>query len=327
MAATLLGEELETAYQSYTDKFRYIMAANYAASFLGYYDPENLDPLILSIWRLHLLFQAQYQTVSENFYQAFRQSETGSFEPVPFVKKESSYASVITSLMIHGPQAIQRKETLLGKAFTDFTATQQQESVNNVTQELVFRALEAPRDNLMTTMKEDPKVTRYIRKADSGACKFCRMLVSRGAVYLEKSSKFMAHGHCGCSGVPVYKGYKLPEADVQAANEWMAENKGLETKARRQDAVQEELDAGLKKKQVINYIDKYGREASRTTYVDTVKGMQVKAATSKAAQDKLDALTRTNQAYKEPVMSVTQKRSNESQASKLLEEMKNPLPR
>lgn len=326
MAATLLGEELEVAYQDYTDKFRFIMAANFATSFLSYYNPDNIDPLILSIWRLHQIFQNRYQEVSEKFYQSFRQSETGLFEPVPFVKEKNPYAAVITTLMIHGPQAIKRKEVLLDKPFTEFTAVQKQESINHVTQELVYRALEAPRSNMMETMKQDSKVTRYVRKTDSGACKFCRMLKSRGAVYLKETSKFMSHGNCGCSGVPVYAGYKLPKEDEIASQEWMNENKGLETKKRRQDAVQDDLDKGLRKKQVETYIDKYGREASRTTYPLTSAGKQVQEATSQKAQDKLDALKRDGQDFKEPVMSPQQKRSNESQASRVLQEMKNPLP-
>ena len=36
-------------------------------------------------------------------------------------------------------------------------------------------------------------------------CDFCRMLISRGAVYTEATADFDSHDHCGCSAEPVFR--------------------------------------------------------------------------------------------------------------------------
>jgi len=40
---------------------------------------------------------------------------------------------------------------------------------------------------------------RWYRVTGPGACEFCLMLESRGAVYSESTADFQAHDGCGCS--------------------------------------------------------------------------------------------------------------------------------
>jgi hypothetical protein len=324
MAATELGEELETSFGDFTDRFRMIMALNYGQAFMRYYNPDNSSPLIASILNLHNMFESKYQTVSERFYQAYRQSETGIFAPVPFTAAQNSPQAVITNLMIHGPQAIKQKEKVLGIDWEEFTQFQKEQSLSHVTGELVHKTLEAPRANMMDTIKKDPEVSRWIRKTNSGACKFCKMLASRGAVFKKDTVRFASHSSCGCHVAPVYKGYKIDPDHEKAAQEWLDENKGAENKSRRAANNAEDVRKGLKEKKVEKIVDKYGRESTRTTYVDTAKGKELKAAEDKKAQDALDSLKRDGTDYKEVPMSDFQRKDNESQAKKVMEEMKIP---
>lgn len=78
-----------------------------------------------------------------------------------------------------------------------------------------------------------------------GACKFCRMLIGRGAVYSKATVDFAAHDNCLCQAVPVFKGAlpydvkdyvvsprrtldpdgkPIPDADFERAKKWIAEH-------------------------------------------------------------------------------------------------------
>ena len=58
--------------------------------------------------------------------------------------------------------------------------------------------------------KADPQSRGWMRKTRPGACGFCRMVASRGAVYTEKTVRFACHEHCFCSAAPAWKGKSLP---------------------------------------------------------------------------------------------------------------------
>jgi hypothetical protein len=51
-----------------------------------------------------------------------------------------------------------------------------------------------------STMRD--KYTKGWRRAGSGDCDFCKMLILRGAVYKESTASFAAHNHCHCFAVP-----------------------------------------------------------------------------------------------------------------------------
>lgn len=58
--------------------------------------------------------------------------------------------------------------------------------------------------------KADPKARGYMRRTRPGACRFCVMVASRGAVYTQQSARFACHGHCFCEAVPAWGGQALP---------------------------------------------------------------------------------------------------------------------
>lgn len=57
---------------------------------------------------------------------------------------------------------------------------------------------------------EDPQARGYMRRTRAGACKFCRMVASRGGVYTKSSVTFACHEHCFCEAVPAWGGRSLP---------------------------------------------------------------------------------------------------------------------
>lgn len=66
-------------------------------------------------------------------------------------------------------------------------------------------------------VEADREAIGWSRNASYGtACKFCRMLAGRGALYRkEESARFAAHTNCQCTCVPVFRGGDHgPEASV-----------------------------------------------------------------------------------------------------------------
>lgn len=78
------------------------------------------------------------------------------------------------------------------------------------------------RETIIENAERDPALqdaeVRYRRAASAGACAFCAMLATRGAVYHEdqveasltgRRWKFKAHDYCNCEPVPVFPGDDL----------------------------------------------------------------------------------------------------------------------
>jgi hypothetical protein len=51
---------------------------------------------------------------------------------------------------------------------------------------------------------EDPGARGW-RRVGRGDCRFCSMLIGRGAVYTEASVDFAAHDHCNCGAEPAWR--------------------------------------------------------------------------------------------------------------------------
>lgn len=66
------------------------------------------------------------------------------------------------------------------------------------------RIANAARGTVTGSSVADPKARGWMR-VGSGRCDFCRMLISRGAVYTETTVHFQAHDHCGCAAAPAWR--------------------------------------------------------------------------------------------------------------------------
>ena len=59
------------------------------------------------------------------------------------------------------------------------------------------------RDTITGSSVADPKVRGW-RRMGAGSCSFCAMLISRGAVYNERTAKFASHNACHCFAAPAW---------------------------------------------------------------------------------------------------------------------------
>lgn len=64
--------------------------------------------------------------------------------------------------------------------------------------------LDADRATVTGSSIADPQARGWQREG-VGECRFCRMLIGRGAVYTEASVDFRSHDNCHCVGVPAFQ--------------------------------------------------------------------------------------------------------------------------
>jgi len=82
---------------------------------------------------------------------------------------------------------------------------------------LVKPVVDTGRAQMIESVRLDRDATAWAREVEPGACWFCAMLASRGAVYRsQESGNFRTHDHCRCQAVPVFGKYE-PTAQVR---EW-----------------------------------------------------------------------------------------------------------
>lgn len=66
------------------------------------------------------------------------------------------------------------------------------------------RVSNTARDTITKATDADPRARGWMRIGRGTACAFCRLLVSRGAVYRGATSRFAAHDHCRCQAAPIW---------------------------------------------------------------------------------------------------------------------------
>ena len=62
------------------------------------------------------------------------------------------------------------------------------------------------RDSITGNTRQDEDAIGWSRVTRPGACKFCTMVASRGAVFREETATFASHTNCHCAARPEFRG-------------------------------------------------------------------------------------------------------------------------
>lgn len=65
------------------------------------------------------------------------------------------------------------------------------------------------RGTVREAVRQDRQATAWARSAALGACAFCKLLATRGAVYKQDTADFRAHDGCHCGVIPVFRGQRF----------------------------------------------------------------------------------------------------------------------
>lgn len=67
------------------------------------------------------------------------------------------------------------------------------------------------RETILQNRRNDPAAAGWKRVTSGKACKMCRMLADRGAVYKAATARFATHPKCHCTATPVFQGGRTGE--------------------------------------------------------------------------------------------------------------------
>jgi hypothetical protein len=96
------------------------------------------------------------------------------------------------------------------------------------------QALDAGRDTIIENAQRDAKARGWARVPEPGACSFCLMLATRGAVYRSESkAAFKSHDNCRCHVEPVFNAYEPSALIRQAQALWASSTRGKSGNAAR----------------------------------------------------------------------------------------------
>ncbi|MDX2757905.1 VG15 protein [Streptomyces europaeiscabiei] len=152
------------------------------------------------------------------FYEAQRDAAgvTGSFtvpvaDPPPEGKSEVSLRWATKDVWEREPDVA----TPAQLEPLDVRLEQAEKKAGLVAQKLVA---DTGRSTVLEAVRQDRQATAWARSAALGACAFCKLLASRGAVFARDAVDFRAHDGCSCGIVVVFAGQRF-EPSPQA-REW-----------------------------------------------------------------------------------------------------------
>ena len=67
------------------------------------------------------------------------------------------------------------------------------------------RVADHARYTVASSAVADSQAAGWMRVGGGSSCKFCAMLLGRGAVYSEAGASFESHDHCNCSAAPAWR--------------------------------------------------------------------------------------------------------------------------
>lgn len=74
------------------------------------------------------------------------------------------------------------------------------------------------RGTVQEAVRRDRQAVGWARTAALGACAFCKLLATRGAVYKQDTVDFRSHDGCHCMALPLFRGQRFELSDK--AKEW-----------------------------------------------------------------------------------------------------------
>lgn len=96
-------------------------------------------------------------------------------------------------------------------------------------------------DTIQENSIRDPAASGWHREVRAGACKFCRMLAGRGAVYKKATAHFAAHDNCNCVALPSWD-KNAPEVST---DQYVASERTSKMKPARREQHRERIQSYL----------------------------------------------------------------------------------
>jgi hypothetical protein len=175
-----------------------------------------IEPALLAIITAGRTASAE---VAANYYTAIRAVEgvPGRFTP-PLLTDTAWQAAAAVSLRVMGPVAAKKAVAANRPNASTIALTQVSGAVSRY-------VLQGGRETLVQSVQQDSEQNSreigWARVGSGRTCAFCAMLISRGAVYGERTGDFEAHDHCACTLEPEFSSDAPRTAQAkQYADQW-----------------------------------------------------------------------------------------------------------
>jgi hypothetical protein len=133
-------------------------------------------------------------------------------------RDESRPSTIYTPSIIGDPTTdwIERETAKFAETLQGDLEAEMTRMVDEITRLAEKEVARGFRDSITGNTHMDEDAIGWSRVARAGACKFCVMCASRGAVYREDTATFAAHKSCHCTAQPEFRnGTHGPEASVE----------------------------------------------------------------------------------------------------------------
>lgn len=158
---------------------------------------------------------AAVDLIVPDFYDAAAALAVAWFDEI---RAESSPATNYAPRIIGDPATdwIEREVEAFGRTLEADLDQQMQAMLDEAIRLAEKEVARGYRDTILGNVRIDEDAIGWSRVARPGACKFCVMLASRGAVYMDGTANFAAHTNCNCACRPTFRnGERGPEASVE----------------------------------------------------------------------------------------------------------------
>jgi len=135
--------------------------------------------------------------IAANYYQTFRSIEGVPGQAQIRAAQDPDETLLRATLRILGPIGAKKQIARGGRDVAGITLTKVSGSVTR-------QVLEAGRDTLTRTLRDDPRARGWRRVTDSDPCEFCAGIAAEGVRAKTSAAGFEAHDHCGCTAEPAF---------------------------------------------------------------------------------------------------------------------------
>lgn len=156
--------------------------------------------------------------IALDWYEAVRDAARPShhFTPTPLTVVDDDLIKTTVAL---ATEALHDVEQDIARLTDQMLAEATAESVKLLERSVQMDIASGLRDTVTENVRRDPDAVGWRRFARPEACKFCKMLADRGAVYTESTARFAAHGPimsggrkggaCMCIAGPAFGGKEI----------------------------------------------------------------------------------------------------------------------
>lgn len=198
-----------TDYQAATEALSAALARQVAAAWHG----------LLNVSRLKLTLPQLSAAVAALVHRYGQASALIAVRYYETARLEAGIAGKFTPVQVTPPGLDAVTEAVKWATRELWTATPDVQPARAATQAVTEKlVLDTGRDTIIGAVQADRKARAWARVPEPGACYFCVMLATRGAVYSEHTADFRTHDHCRCHPEPVFTAYE-PSAQIR---DWQA---------------------------------------------------------------------------------------------------------